>query len=800
MAAGKGKGKEREGDMAAAAEKKGEGAMASRGAAGERAEESGGRRTIHLKSKDGKQHDVTEASARLSKTIAGMILAGGSADQYIPTPDVDYKTLRMVMQYCNEHAADDTDDEKDLKEWDEGFVNALDQDALFDVIAAANYLDIDDLLNLTCKRVADTIKGKTPEEIRKEFNIDAVVEEGEGAMSPEVVEKLVSQAVVDKALWEAFEKVVSEAVEKKRARAMASESEAVEKEEEQQEESARMITLKSSDDGEAVKVKEASARLSKTIGNIIDDGRGDEAIPLPDVSYKTLKKVIEYCDEHANSKSDTDEKKEELKNWEKAFIDELAADEDSLIKVIMASNYLKIDGLHNLASQCKTTEQIGKALTIDIELGDNEEEMQEEETRPENEKGKGKEGEGAMASEAVEKVVSDAAVEKALWEAFEKVAVEKKGEGGATVSGVVGKLVSEAFEKVVVEETVSEALEQLVFDSPEKVVPKVAEEEESGRMITLKSSDGKAVKVKEASARLSKTIGNIIDDGRGDEAIPLLVVSYKTLMKVIEYCDEHANNKADTDEQKEELKNWDKAFIDKLGEDNFLLVDVLAASNYLKIIELSNLTCHRVADTSNTCNKTPDAEKTRINLIPANTSASASTSRPSTSTSASDSATRTRASDGGGGKITLTSNEGKAFVVTAASARQSTTIGNMIGGGCVDKGFPLPNVDSKTLAKVIKYCDEHGNKKPVTDDEKAALKKFDKDFIAELDGDMDFLYDVTMAANYLHIQGLLELTTQCIADTIKGKTPEEIRTAFNIVIDLNAQDLEEIKEEDTSAF
>ncbi|EAZ40716.1 hypothetical protein OsJ_25185 [Oryza sativa Japonica Group] len=102
-----------------------------------------------------------------------MILAGGGgggADQCIPTPDIDHDTLRVVMQYCDKHAADDADEE-DLKEWDEDFVDELDQDALFDVIAAANYLDIDGLLDLTCKRVADTIKGKTPEEIRKEFNI-----------------------------------------------------------------------------------------------------------------------------------------------------------------------------------------------------------------------------------------------------------------------------------------------------------------------------------------------------------------------------------------------------------------------------------------------------------------------------------------------------------------------------------------------------------------------------------------------------------------------------------------------------
>uniref|UniRef100_A0A0E0AMY4 SKP1-like protein n=1 Tax=Oryza glumipatula TaxID=40148 RepID=A0A0E0AMY4_9ORYZ len=156
--------------------------------------------------------------------------------------------------------------------------------------------------------------------------------------------------------------------------------------------------------------------------------------------------------------------------------------------------------------------------------------------------------------------------------------------------------------------------------------------------------------------------------------------------------------------------------------------------------------------------------------------------------------------ESGSRMITLKSNEGKAFVVTEASARQSTTIGHMIDDDCTREAVPLPNVDSKTLEKVIEYFDEHANNKADTDDEKAALDKFDKDFIGELDGDKTFLFDVTMAANYLHAQGLLDLTTQCIADTIKGKTPEEIRTAFNIAYDLTEEDQEEIKEEDAWAF
>jgi len=39
------------------------------------------------------------------------------------------------------------------------------------LLQAANYLDIKGLLDVTCKTVANMIKGKTPEEIRKTFNI-----------------------------------------------------------------------------------------------------------------------------------------------------------------------------------------------------------------------------------------------------------------------------------------------------------------------------------------------------------------------------------------------------------------------------------------------------------------------------------------------------------------------------------------------------------------------------------------------------------------------------------------------------
>ena len=55
--------------------------------------------------------------------------------------------------------------------WAASFVESLDQEELFEMILAANFLECKPLLDLLCARVAAMIKGKTPEEIRQTFNI-----------------------------------------------------------------------------------------------------------------------------------------------------------------------------------------------------------------------------------------------------------------------------------------------------------------------------------------------------------------------------------------------------------------------------------------------------------------------------------------------------------------------------------------------------------------------------------------------------------------------------------------------------
>lgn len=57
---------------------------------------------------------------------------------------------------------------------------------LFELILAANYMDIKYLLDLTCAKVASMIKGKTPDQIRKTFGIvNDFSEEEEAAVRAE---------------------------------------------------------------------------------------------------------------------------------------------------------------------------------------------------------------------------------------------------------------------------------------------------------------------------------------------------------------------------------------------------------------------------------------------------------------------------------------------------------------------------------------------------------------------------------------------------------------------------------------
>ena len=51
------------------------------------------------------------------------------------------------------------------------FADGCTQEIIFELMLAANYMDVQPLLDLMCAKLATMMKDKTPEQIRTQFNI-----------------------------------------------------------------------------------------------------------------------------------------------------------------------------------------------------------------------------------------------------------------------------------------------------------------------------------------------------------------------------------------------------------------------------------------------------------------------------------------------------------------------------------------------------------------------------------------------------------------------------------------------------
>ncbi|GJW91091.1 SKP1-like protein 1A [Tanacetum coccineum] len=122
---------------------------------------------------DGETFVIDEEVALQSKAIKNMI-EDDCADAVIPLPKVTSDILSKVIQYCMKHAESSKKTEQaaedELKEFDDVF-SRYDRPDMFDIIEAANYLNIEKLQDLMCQSVANWMRGKPPKEIREYFKI-----------------------------------------------------------------------------------------------------------------------------------------------------------------------------------------------------------------------------------------------------------------------------------------------------------------------------------------------------------------------------------------------------------------------------------------------------------------------------------------------------------------------------------------------------------------------------------------------------------------------------------------------------
>ena len=96
-----------------------------------------------------------------------MLDIGEDDNEEVPIPNVNAAILKLVIQWATYHKDDPqpNDDENtaeniNISDWDDNFLKDLDQDTLYELILAANYLDIKGLWTFTCWTVANMIRGR----------------------------------------------------------------------------------------------------------------------------------------------------------------------------------------------------------------------------------------------------------------------------------------------------------------------------------------------------------------------------------------------------------------------------------------------------------------------------------------------------------------------------------------------------------------------------------------------------------------------------------------------------------------
>jgi len=135
--------------------------------------------SVKLISKDKKEFTVEKKFAQISTLVKTTLEQDKSATE-VPIPGVTSAILAKVIDYMEHHKGTEPPiipkplRSKEMKmvcsdPWDATYIDKVDdvsRQDLYDLILAANYMDIKSLLHLGCAKVASLIKGQPLEKIK----------------------------------------------------------------------------------------------------------------------------------------------------------------------------------------------------------------------------------------------------------------------------------------------------------------------------------------------------------------------------------------------------------------------------------------------------------------------------------------------------------------------------------------------------------------------------------------------------------------------------------------------------------
>lgn len=149
--------------------------------------------------------------------------------------------------------------------------------------------------------------------------------------------------------------------------------------------------------------------------------------------------------------------------------------------------------------------------------------------------------------------------------------------------------------------------------------------------------------------------------------------------------------------------------------------------------------------------------------------------------------------------LNLQSSDGQKIQIDSKSAERSALLKGLLVDYDQKEDIPLPDIKFDILKKIVEYLVHYKDTNPkeipkplpnanlleVTD-------QWDVDYINAME--LDSVFDLINAVNYMDIPPLLDLSCAKIASLMKGKTAEEIRAMFGIENDLTEQELQEYDE------
>eukprot|EP01023_Acetabularia_acetabulum_P016070 TRINITY_DN1792_c0_g1_i10.p1 TRINITY_DN1792_c0_g1~~TRINITY_DN1792_c0_g1_i10.p1 ORF type:complete len:272 (+),score=44.75 TRINITY_DN1792_c0_g1_i10:155-970(+) len=270
-------------------------------------------------------------------------------------------------------------------------------------------------------------------------------------------------------------------------------------------------------------------------------------------------------------------------------------------------------------------------------------------------------------------------------------------------------------------------------------------------MYQLKSSDGQLLDVTPETMKTSAVISSMLEVSTcQNQIIPVYNVNYTILSKLLEYCKNYSVVGQEEGAVSPEYKHL--SFEDKFVLDNIAIIqDLIQAAEYLQITSFLSYIQEE--------------------------------------------------------RIFLKSLEGAYFAASRKICSFSTILATRFDSeeateikGVADQFkpeiIPILEISSEILQKIIEYCEFH-YKSSVENISEEDIKAWDQEFVQV---DQKTLFELILAANYLAIDTLLDLTCETVARMILGKTPEEIREVFSIKNYFTPEEEEEVRKENRWDF